>query len=243
MTLICPKSTPRGQKIISQIPKIDPHWPKIDSQNANSNPHGPNLTAWGQKATAASPKTDSQMPKIKYTSRITAESGIESHKIYSKRPTTPNFRNISPPKSKLRSQRSIINFSFPKSTLKGLKLILQGRITTPRVPNLTHIHLKLNPRGLELKKKKFADHGPKHNFHMPEIDSNIPQIDSQISKNRLPDAQNWSICPKSIPRTQNRTLMVQKYLLKANKRLPWVPKPGLWCLPIEYTLRIAAEDK
>ena len=139
-----PKIDSQRSKIISQIPKIDPHWPKIDSQNANSNPHGPNLTAWGQKATAASPKTDSQMPKIKYTSRITAESGIESHKIYSKRPTTPNFRNISPPKSKLRSQRSIINFSFPKSTLKGLKLILQGRITTPRVPNLNHIHLKLN---------------------------------------------------------------------------------------------------
>ena len=131
------------------------------------------------------------MPKIEYTSRIAAESGLESHDIYSRRPNTPNFKNISPPKSKLRSQRSKINFSFPKSTLKGLKLILQGRITTPRVPNLTHIHQKFSPRGLELKKKtKFAVHGPKNYFHMPEIDSHIPKIDSQRSKNRLPDAKN-----------------------------------------------------
>ena len=138
------------------MPRIDSHRLKIDSQKAKSNLDDPKLTSRGEKATAVSPKNDFQMPKIKYTSRITAESGIESHKIYSKRPTTPNFRNISPPKSKLRSQRSKIKFSFPKSTLKGLKLILQGRITTPRVPNLTHIHLKLNHRGLGLKKYKIC---------------------------------------------------------------------------------------
>ena len=135
LTLICPKSTQRGSKIVSQMPRIDSHRPKIDSQNAKSNPDGPNLTARGQNATPVSPKTDSQMPKIEYTSNKVAKSRLQSHKIYSKRPNTPYFKYISRSKPKLKSQRAKTNFSCSKSTSRGLNFILKCLITTSRVPN------------------------------------------------------------------------------------------------------------
>ena len=66
------------------MPRIDSHRPKIDYQNAKSNLDNPNLSARGQKATPVSPKTDSQMPKIEYTSNKAAESRLKSHKVATK---------------------------------------------------------------------------------------------------------------------------------------------------------------
>ena len=74
--------------------RIDSHRPKIDFQNAKSKPDGQNLTARGQKATPVSPKTDSHMPKIEYTSNRTTESRLKSLKIDTKSTNTPNFKYI-----------------------------------------------------------------------------------------------------------------------------------------------------
>ena len=102
--------------------RIDSHSQKIDFRNAKSNPDGPKLTSSSEKAIPdipVSPKPDSQMPKIEYTSRIAAESGLKIHKIYSKRPNTTNFKYISPPEPKLRSQSSKSTFRVQSLPLKA----------------------------------------------------------------------------------------------------------------------------
>ena len=66
--------------------RIDSHSQKIDFRNAKSNPDGPKLTSSSEKAIPdipVSPKPDSQMPKMEYTFRIAAESGLKIHTIYS----------------------------------------------------------------------------------------------------------------------------------------------------------------
>ena len=136
------------------MPGIDSHSLKIHSRNAKSHHHGPKLTFRSENLipdNPVNPKPDSHMLKIEYTSRIATESRLKIYKIYSKRPTTTNFKYISLPEPKLRSQSSKINFSSPKSTPRSLQLTLKGLITTAKIPKLTHTHKKSTPRGVKLK--------------------------------------------------------------------------------------------
>jgi len=192
LTLICQKSTQRGSKIVSQMPRIDSHRPKIDSQNAKSNPDGSNLTARGQNATPVSPKTDSQMPKIEYTSNKVAKSRLQSHK-FTLRGLIRHILNIY---FTLKAQTQIAE---GQNQLFVFKIYLQRPKFYPQMPNndfqssqLDSYTSKIDFQRPQIQKMlKLGVHRSQTSFHMPVIDSHMPKIDSQRFKKCLPDAQNW----------------------------------------------------